>query len=240
MTKARFWRSVGEFISAGVAAKPAPRKRRSRPRHVGRCAVAGSSQWAPLQHADGVERPPRGTINLEFCRVLKAKRGARDSQRRRVYAWEREVLGNLQSEGLLGEQAGRRITQAGARTAGLGYLTHLWAAHARDFRPYYRGVPYLRVGFAAALHPGRYRRAMRVAHAVPQRHSIYCRVESLRRTTLVHEVCHLLAWGDAHGPDYCAALVLRWEREFGIDRTHALAVAARFNVNVGSPRLRAR
>jgi hypothetical protein len=149
--------------------------------------------------------------------------------------WQREVLGDLQFEPLLGTGAGRTITQAGARRAALRYLSHLWDTYAKDFQPFYPGCPYLRVGFAAALRKRR-RRATRVAHATPQRHAIYCRLESLNRATLVHEVCHLLVWGDGHGPEYCAALVLLWEFEFGIDRRHSLALATRMNVRVAQPR----
>jgi hypothetical protein len=124
--------------------------------------------------------------------VLKARRQRRDPQRRRVYAWEQETVGHLDHEPLLGETADRKITQNGARKAALGYLTHLWTTYAKRFAPYYCGVPYLRVGFATARGKSRpRRRAGYGAYAVPLRHEIYCRLGSLRRTTFVHEVCHL-------------------------------------------------
>jgi hypothetical protein len=94
-------------------------------------------------------RPRRGTVDTEFWQILKACREGRDPQRRRVYAWERETVGHLDHEPLLGEAADRKITQQGARQAALGYLTHLWTTYAKRFTPYYWGVPYLRVGFAA-------------------------------------------------------------------------------------------
>jgi len=67
---------------------------------------------------------------------------------------------------------------------------------------------------------------------VPLRHEIYCRLGSLRRTTFVHEVCHLFAWDEGHGPAFCAALVRVWEEEFGIDPRKALSLAARLQVAV--------
>lgn len=180
-------------------------------------------------------RPPRGTFDLGLWHELHARRKRGDPQRRRVYLWQREVLGELQEEALLGEE-GRRITQQGARAAALAYLTHLWTAYAQEFRPFYRGVPYLRVGFATGRRPRR-RRATFGAYAVPHRHAIYCRLASLRRTTFVHEVGHLFAWGDGHGPDFCATLVWLWEREFGIDPGRALDLAQRLEVSVNHPRV---
>ena len=179
--------------------------------------------------APRVLRPRRGACDPDLWQQLHARRTRGDPQRRRVYAWQREVLGELQAEALLGEQ-GRRITQQGARAAALAYLTHLWTSYAPDFKPYYRGVPYLRVGFATGRRARR--RATFGAYAVPHRHAIYCRLASLRRTTFVHEVGHLFAWGDGHGPDFCATLVQLWEREFGIDPCMALVVAGRLQVSV--------
>jgi hypothetical protein len=172
-------------------------------------------------------------VDTEFWQALKARRERRDPQRRRVYAWEQETVGHLDREALLGEAAGRKITQHGAREAALIYLTHLWTTYAGRFAPYYRGVPYLRVGFATAR--GRTqprRRAGYGAYAVPLRHEIYCRLGSLRRTTFVHEVCHLFAWTEGHGPAFCAALIRLWEEEFGIDRGRALSLAAQTRVTV--------
>lgn len=232
VSKARFFSQVGEFIKRQLQFDfEAPAEGGRRPR-LRRQPVRRAPPVRPRQHACGVARPPRGTVDLDFWRVLKSRRAAGDPQRRRVYLWQQDVLGHLQPEPLLGEGANRRLTQANARAAALGYLAHLWATHARDFRPYYPGMPYLRVGFATALRRRRRRRAVHVAHAVPQRHSIYCRAEGLNRSTLVHEVCHLLVWGDGHGPQYCAALALLWEREFGIDRQRSLSAATRFGVEV--------
>ena len=59
-------------------------------------------------------RPLRGTVDMDFWQVLKAYRKKRDPQRRRVYAWERETVGHLDHEPLLGEAADRKITQQGA------------------------------------------------------------------------------------------------------------------------------
>jgi hypothetical protein len=180
--------------------------------------------------APGVLRPRRGSFDPGFWQELHARRKRGDPQRRRVYAWQREALGALQEEPLLGEEA-RRISQPGARAAALAYLTHLWTTYAREFKPYYGGIPYLRVGFATGRRLRR-RRATFGAYAVPHRHAIYCRLASLRRTTFVHEVCHLFAWGDGHGPDFCATLVWLWEREFGIDPHMALTLARRLDVSV--------
>jgi hypothetical protein len=83
---------------------------------------------------------------MDFWQVLKAHRKMRDRQRGRVYAWERETVGHLDHEPLLGEAADRKITQRGARQAALIYLTHLWVTYAKRYAPYYGGVPYLRVG----------------------------------------------------------------------------------------------
>jgi hypothetical protein len=177
---------------------------------------------------------------MDFWQVLKTHRKARDPQRRRVYAWEREAVGHLDHEPLLG-QADRKITQRGARQAALVYLTHLWTTYAKRFTPYYCGVPYLRVGFATARGRSRpRRRAGYGAYAVPLRHEIYCRLGSLRRTTLVHEVCHLFAWGEGHGPAFCAALIRLWEEEFAIDARKALSLAARLQVAVDTSMLGAR
>jgi hypothetical protein len=185
--------------------------------------------------APRVLRPRRGSFDLGLWQELHARRKRGDPQRRRVYAWQREVLGELQEEALLGEE-GRRITQQGARAAALAYLTHLWTTYAQDFKPYYRGVPHLRVGFATGR-GSRRRRATFGAYAAPHRHAIYCRLASLRRATFVHEVGHLFAWGDGHGPDFCATLVWLWEREFGIDPGMALALAGRLGVVVNHARL---
>ena len=184
---------------------------------------------APVTPGAVVLRPRRGSFDLSFWQQLLARRKRGDPQRRRVYAWQREALGALQEEPLLGEEA-RRISQQGARAAALAYLTHLWTTYAREFKPYYHGVPYLRVGFAIGRRLRR--RATFGAYAVPHRHAIYCRLASLRRTTFVHEVCHLFAWGDGHGPDFCATLVWLWEREFGIDPGMALTLARRLDVSV--------
>jgi hypothetical protein len=178
-------------------------------------------------------RPRRGTVDTEFRQVLTARRERRDPQRRRVYAWEQETVGHLDHEPLFGETADRKITQHGARQAALIYLTHLWTTYAKRFRPYYCGVPYLRVGFATARgRPQPRRRGGYGAYAVPLRHEIYCRLGSLRRTTFVHEVCHLFAWGEGHGPAFCATLIRVWEEEFGIDRGMALSLAERQRVTV--------
>ncbi len=194
-------------------------------------AIAAVEAAVPVTpDAPVVLRPRRGSFDLGLWHELHARRRRGDPQRRRVYAWQREVLGELQQEALLGEE-GRRITQQGARAAALAYLTHLWTTYAQEFKPYYRGVPYLRVGFATGRRPRR-RRATFGAYAVPHRHAIYCRLASLRRTTFVHEVGHLFAWGDGHGPDFCATLVWLWEREFGIDPGVALALAGRLDVAV--------
>jgi hypothetical protein len=182
-------------------------------------------------------RPTRGHPDPAFCQLLKERRATRDVQRKRVYAWEREVLGHLQDEPLLGLLPGvRRLSRQRARQAGLDYLNHLWRTYTPKFTPYYEGLPYLRIGFAAAVRRGwGRRRILYGAHAVPARHQIYCRIRSLRRTTLVHEVCHLLVWGDGHGPAFCAALLLLWEREFGIEPQVALNLAARMQVKVTTP-----
>jgi hypothetical protein len=182
------------------------------------------------------ERPPRGRPDPTFCALLKERCAIRDTQRKRVYAWEREVLGHLQDEPLLGQLPGiRRLSRERAREAGLDYLNHLWRTYTPKFTPYYEGLPYLRIGFATGVRRvwGR-RRILYGAHAVPARHQIYCRIRSLRRATLVHEVCHLLVWGDSHGPAFCAALLVLWEREFGIDVGTALRVAARMHVTVAT------
>jgi hypothetical protein len=55
----------------------------------------------------------------------------------------------------------------------------------------------------------------------------------LRRCVLVHEVAHLLTPLDpGHGPHFCRVVVHMWEHELGIDRAHALEVAARLGVTV--------
>jgi hypothetical protein len=188
-----------------------------------------------LMQSDGT-RPARGSVNLEFWNALRDRRRQGDPQRRRVYRWQHEVLNHLQREPLLGQAPDRTITQRDARRAALAYLEHLWVAYVDDFSPYYTGVPYLRVGFAVAVRRRRRRRRPTYgAYAVAHRHEIYCRLEALNRATLVHEVCHLFAWGDGHGPRFCAALAYLWEREFGIGRTGALEAAARLDVHVDPP-----
>jgi hypothetical protein len=178
-------------------------------------------------------RPPRGSVDLDFCRALRALRAAGDPQRQRVYHWQREALGQLLHEPLLGQETARRITPAGARSAALAYLTYLWSTHATRFAPYYSGIPYLRVGFALGRRRRRRGRGFVYgAYAVPHRHEIYCRLASLRRATFVHEVCHLFTWGDGHGPAFCSALVRLWEQEFGIKSRESLALAARLRVAV--------
>jgi hypothetical protein len=192
-------------------------------------SAAGTDSGAGLR----VARPRRGTVDMEFWLALKKRRAAGDPQRRRVYDWQRAALGRLMDEPLLGQARSRRITQRSAREGALTYLTHLWTRYAPSFAPYYRGIPYLRVGFATGYRGSPHGRGLRYgAYAVPHRHQIYCRLASLRRTTLVHEVCHLFIWGEGHGAAFCAALVRLWEQEFGIRCQHALALAASMRVAV--------
>jgi len=132
-----------------------------------RDAIAPDAAAVPVAPgAPTVLRPRRGSFDLRLWHELHARRKRGDPQRRRVYAWQREVLGELQQEALLGEQ-GCRITQRSARAAALAYLTHLWTSYAQEFTPYYRGVPYLRVGFATGRRPRQ--RARFGAYAVPHR-----------------------------------------------------------------------
>jgi hypothetical protein len=212
---------------------PAEQAKYPIPRPVAAVPCAGGSVQTDALPASRAMRPRRGTVDTEFREVLKARRQRRDPQRRRVYAWEQETVGHLDHEPLLGETADRKITQNGARKAALGYLTHLWTTYAKRFAPYYCGVPYLRVGFATARGKCRpRRRAGYGAYAVTLRHEIYCRLGSLRRTTLVHEVCHLFSWEEGHGPAFCVTLIRVWEQEFGIDPGRALSLAARQRVTV--------
>lgn len=198
----------------------------------GQSAAEPSPTQLELDLVERVLRPSRGTLDAEFCRQLHSTRTKGDPQRQRVYAWERQTLGGLESEPLLGEVPNRRITQPAAREAALIYLTHLWTTYARRFKPYYRGIPYLRVGFATSRRGRRRKRARYGAYAVPHRHEIYCRLPSLRRSTFVHEVCHLFAWEDGHGPAFCATLVRLWKHEFGIDPQTALSLAERLRVAI--------
>jgi hypothetical protein len=179
-----------------------------------------------------VLRPSRGMVDKEFWRQFDSRRAARDSQRRRVYTWEQQILGSLQREPLLGQVPNQRMTQPAARKAALTYLTHLWTTYATRFQPYYAGIPYLRVGFAICRRGRRRPRTRHGAYAVPHRHEIYCQLTSLRRSTFVHEVCHLFAWGDGHGAAFCATLVRLWKHEFGIHPQTSLSLAERLRVAV--------
>jgi hypothetical protein len=87
--------------------------------------------------APGVLRPRRGSFDPSFWQELHARRKRGDPQRRRVYAWQREALGALQEEALLGEEA-RRISQPGARSR--APISRLWTTYAREFKPYYCGI----------------------------------------------------------------------------------------------------
>jgi hypothetical protein len=168
-----------------------------------------------------LERPKRGCIYPEIWRYQQQP----DPQAKRVYAWQREVLGALRQEDWLGAAADHSVTKATARAGGLAYLNHLWSAHARTFLPYFTAPPHLRLGF----------RGRGGANACAGTHTIYCNLESLRRVTLAHEVCHLFTWRDGgHGPQFCAALVYLWACEFGVDRARALTLAAHMGVEVAA------
>ena len=107
--KAGFWNPVGNFLRRQLGfdfeMPPAARQRPQR-RHT---PVITATPAGPRQHAPGVARPPRGTLDLEFWRLLKARRDAGDPQQRRVYQWEREVLAAMPPEPLLGGGGKRRV-----------------------------------------------------------------------------------------------------------------------------------
>jgi hypothetical protein len=176
--------------------------------------------------AGTLERPGRDM----FCTELRLRPGEQqrgDPQRRRVYAWEFEVLGGREhmfgrarNDGLIGPYsiADTRSVRAAARKAADAYLAHLWQRERR------RATPFQARAVSRRPH----------AHANSLRHEIYC-TSAVRRTTLVHEVAHLLTWRDGgHGPQFCGVLLTLWQREFGIDRARALSVAARMDVAIES------
>jgi hypothetical protein len=115
-------------------------------------------------------------------------------------------------------------TRKAAHETAVTYLEYIWGKYSAEFSPLATRVPTLRLGFRG-IGGG--------AHSNALLHEIYCNLCVLTRPTLVHEAGHLLTWRDSgHGPDFCAALIHMWEREFGIAREHALAVAARLGVAV--------
>jgi hypothetical protein len=191
---------------------------------------------ATFRHAGTMERPGRGVYVLELRRRPGEARPA-DLQRQSVYQWEREVLGlpGREHDSLIGpySAADTRSVRADARKPADAYLVHLWQSYAADFAPFFTGVPRLRIGWCVCLRVQTRSRA--AAHASALRHEIYC-TSAVRRTTLVHEVAHLFTWNawqeGGHGPQFCAALVYLWEREFGIGREHAIAVAERMRVAI--------
>lgn len=181
-----------------------------------------------------IERPERGAFYFGIYREMKSLTVAGDPQRERVYAWEQEVHGELEREELLGTLPGcRGVSKQEARTGAVAYIEHLWNSYSPHFEPYFTGMPYLRIGFPRSLFSiAAAPRKRHAAHASVQKHSIYCKLDALTRSTIVHEVCHLLAWRDRHGPEFCRALVHLWEQEFKIHPTRSRMFAAKHGVQI--------
>lgn len=176
------------------------------------------------------ERPKRGFYYGSVIQDLKFLRDLPDPQRDAVYRWEHAVLADLPREDVLGAvNFGVRMREA--RAASVKYIEHLWQRHAANFKPYWPGAPYLRIGNDCVRLPPRRRVATR-AHAQISAHSIYCRLSGLYRSTILHEVCHLLTWRDHHGPEFCAGLVHLWAHEFHIERSYALKLAVEHGVQI--------
>lgn len=176
-----------------------------------------------------IERPEWGSVYFipELWNLSKE-----DPQRERAYRWEDTVLGEMEREKLLGTPPGERgVTKKEARSGAVGYLEHLWKSYSPLYKPYFIGVPYLRIGFPRELLSIGPRKRLK-AHARTQSHSIYCPLDMLYRRTMIHEVCHLLAWRDHHGPEFCAALVHLWEQEFGIRESRARWLALAHGVQI--------
>ena len=127
--------------------------------------------------------------------------------------------------------AASRTGERKVRSVALKYLEELWSRHVGRYAPWHPEVPKLTIGFRCCLSERpRLRRRRAAAHARTYSHAIYVPLDLLNRTTLLHEVAHLLVPRSNHGPGFCAALIDLWERELGIDRAHALEVGVRFGV----------
>ena len=176
----------------------------------------------------GIDRPRRGYVYFELWQEIRKRATKDDPQRDAAYAWERAVLGSDPITGwarrsLLPPGAS---TQKVARRCALDYLEHLWSSYSSAFTPFFSGIPYLRIGSLTrdADRPWIARGTRVQGHARVQDHAIYLSTCGLYREVLAHEVCHLLAWRDRHGPDFCGALLHLWQHEFSVDRDHALAM----------------
>lgn len=186
-------------------------------------AMAGERSKARV--APRIERPLPGRYYPQIWRDLDQQIQRSDPQQQRVYEWQRGMIGR--SRHLIDGAC----TQASMRREAVAYLEHLWSAYRGSFAPYFAGLPYLRLASlnrAESLAPSR----RLSGHASIYRHTIHLNTSGFYRETIVHEVCHLLAWRDCHGPQFCRALVHLWAGEFAIAPKAALDAAERRGIEV--------
>jgi hypothetical protein len=191
-------------------------------------ATGAPAQARGVASAAGLhERPPRGQY---FNELPHWGERPPDPQRLSVYRWQRDVVGKFQREHLIPDFVDSASGRRAARAPADAYLARVWRTHANLFRPFFTGVPALRIGWRTAMRPRSFGRSH--AHAALGSHTIYVQLGACTRATILHEIAHLLAWRDHHGPHFCRALLYLWEKEFGVDRAHARAEAARLGVQV--------
>jgi hypothetical protein len=153
------------------------------------------------------------------------------NDRRQVYRWELECHGGrapiIISWRRIAREGDHEIKAEAARLAS-AYLGHLWLRYARHFRPLRPTIPRLRLFWTDR--PTRAARSL--AHARAANHTIYAQADALSKAVLIHEACHLFTPGDGHGPEFCAALVRLWEREYRLNAAESIALAQRYGVHV--------
>ena len=165
----------------------------AKPRMLGTRAVGGA--------APGMLDRPRCYVDTAEALASEAVR----IEARRAYAWEDAVVGTLQHEQPLSEEAAQRL------------IDRIWPRIASNFPRRMAGPPLVMV--STSLTP-------RIsAEYDPVRHEIRSHPELLRRYTLIHELGHAFADG-GHGPQFCRALMLLWQHAFNIAPWHAMRLAA--------------
>jgi hypothetical protein len=174
----------------------------------------------------------------------KLLRGRDRLQAQKAYQWERAVLAEhlgyrcpLLRRNFRGDEifpGGFTADRAGelqVRAAALEFLARVWTTYAPNYRPRRIEVPRLRIGFRVCLRGLPSSRPLS-AHARILSHAIYVPLDMLRRSTILHEIAHLLTPATEHGPVFCAALADLWNAEFGIEKPRALQLADEHGVQV--------
>jgi hypothetical protein len=186
------------------------------------CSPSSSSRWAaygghkpkrpPARPRPRPERPVEGRRYPELEKLIGEAKARGDPQRKALYDWEDSIIQVLPDDGLLS-----------AETA-TGYVAWLWLTYAKDFEPFFTGVP------TVHLLTGNDVRGWAIAKV--RNHAIYIDARCCRKSWLCHEVLHLMRPGHLHDATFAAGLTFLWEREFEVSRRRAFDLAADNGVSI--------